>query len=185
MPFNASKSGVKDARNELNQLEQWVSACNDRCSDVNTSFAAIMAGSWADAEVSAAIQLQTYLLIYTQALEQTHTTYDDMITELDGTLSTARDALAVEEAKLRDELDLVFVEEQILAVAASLGIGVAEVVPARTGLRVAHQETGDHHGLLAALERYHRSHRKPHLFVFHRHPPSWSEPRPAVRPLLR
>ena len=93
MPFNASKSGVKDARNELNQLEQWVSACNDRCSDVNTSFAAIMAGSWADAEVSAAIQLQTYLLIYTQALEQTHTTYDDMITELDGTLSTARDAV--------------------------------------------------------------------------------------------
>lgn len=93
MSFNAKKSGVKDARTELGLLQQWVSDCNARCAEVNTSFGAVMMGSWADAEISAAVQLQTYLLIYADALGAMHETYDSMIGDLDGTLSTRRDAV--------------------------------------------------------------------------------------------
>ena len=93
MSFNAKKSGVKDARTELGLLQQWVSDCNVRCAEVNTSFGAVMMGSWADAEISAAVQLQTYLLIYADALGAMHETYDSMIGDLDGTLSTRRDAV--------------------------------------------------------------------------------------------
>ena len=93
MSFNAKKSGVKDARTELGLLQQWVSDCNARCAEVNTSFGAVMMGSWADAEISAAVQLQTYLLIYADALGAMRETYDSMIGDLDGTLSTRRDAV--------------------------------------------------------------------------------------------
>ena len=93
MTFNAKKSGVKDARTELGQLETWVRECNDRCADVNTTFSSIMMGAWADAEVQAAMQLQTYLVIYADALDAMHTTYDSMISTLDGSLSSKRDAV--------------------------------------------------------------------------------------------
>ena len=93
MTFNAKKSGVKDARTELGLLETWVRSCNERCAAVNTTFSSIMMGAWADAETQAVMQLQTYLIIYADALDTMHTTYDSMVSELDGTLSSKRDAV--------------------------------------------------------------------------------------------
>ena len=91
--FNVSKSGVSDAISELSQLETWVRECKDRCADVNTTFWAVMMGSWADASVSAAVQLQTNLLIYADALERLHTNYDNMLDEINGQLTNSRDNL--------------------------------------------------------------------------------------------